>query len=117
LIKFKLSGDSYYTTGRIQYISDSSFKVYETNILIKDIETIDLNPQINSSSIFSGASGKVIIAGLFLPVIDLINQGDPPTPAIWTVSGSIVLAGFLLKLIENRKFYPARKNCSISIIE
>ena len=107
-IRFKLKGDDYFTRGGIELLTDSSFYVYNTEVLLKDIEAVDVNRG------FLGM--KVLIAGLLLPAIDIMNQSYPPSEEILKISGGLIGVAVLLAIFRKRYFKPDKKNHKMKII-
>jgi hypothetical protein len=106
-IKFKLEGAFQSTRGSIQSFTDSSFYIHDTEILLKDIEYIDIDRG------FIGA--KLIVAGIALPLIDIINQSYPPDARILYISGGLIVSAFIIRLFQSKNFIPG-KNHKLDII-
>lgn len=114
-IKFRFEGDKNFTSGIIESFTDSGFYIHETHVLLSDIERFDIRGKNFGIWSFRSSPGKLMIAGLFFPLIDIINHNSPPAPNTLLISGILFTSGIVMKSIQRKYFIPGPRN-KVSII-
>lgn len=114
-IRFRLHGDKHYRQDHILGLKGNEIRFHYYSVNLDDIQSIDVRSR-NPRSFFRSGPGKLIFAGVALIGIDQLNQvvvRDEPagvSTGIAIVSGSLIGAGILLKVIDRKYFRPGKKS-------
>lgn len=109
-LTFRLKDEEYFVSGIIEDFTDSSFYVYETEIPLREIAEIDIRNKNHSIWSFRSSPGKLVTAGIMLMTMDLLNQREKISKKISIISGSLILAGVIMKIAERKYFAPGKRN-------
>jgi len=112
VISFQLHNDHRKFKKEILSFEDSSIVFDNFKIPVKEISMlkIPLNPWLNKNSVILMTAGVVLFAADQLNN-SVINDNDPSlNDGVTIVSGSLVLTGFLLRLVQKRKYkFPGKR--------
>ncbi len=121
-IKFQLRGDTYFTSGKIEGFGSDYFIIHETEVYLKDIWRFDISDKNVTYFSFRSSPGKLMFAGILLPLADFTNQtvvagnsASWPPNSIIIASGSLILAGLGLRLIAPRYFKLGTRRIAVII--
>jgi hypothetical protein len=108
-IRLRLHEQEYFTSGIIEGFTDSSLIIHSTEILLASIAQIDIQGLNYSVWSYRSSPGKLIIAGLLLPLVELGNTGRIG-PSIGISSLLILSSGITMRLLEPKFFIPGGRN-------
>lgn len=104
-IRYRLRGERNFRHGLIQGFGQNVIRFHYLEVPLSEIETIDISRKEYTRFHFRSSGTKVMIAGAAFLVLDWGNQQEV-SPATLTISGSMIAAGFILRLLQKRKFTP-----------
>lgn len=99
-------GSDFVSIGTISKLTDSSLFLFNTEVLFDSIAEIDLRGKHFKGRNFTPMTGKLMVAGVGLPLIDIINQKQMTSGSMLVIGGAIVASGVILQLISRKKFVP-----------
>ncbi len=111
-IRYKLRGDDQFRRNYILGLRKDTIRFHYHEVALAEIEVIDIRRKGFQNFHFDSGGNKVIIAGLLFLTADVINkeliQDEPGgiSGQTFAITGAIVGAGVLIKLLEKRKFRP-----------
>ncbi|MEO1053837.1 MAG: hypothetical protein AAFX87_24580 [Bacteroidota bacterium] len=121
-IRFRLTGERDFNTALIKGFGYNTVKFHYYEIHVSEIVEIDTRGKSFSQFNFRGGAGKLIVAGIAFPLVDAFNrsvvqgQDFSISRKALPVTGGLIGAAVLLKLIEKKKFKLGRKYI-IEVIE
>jgi len=117
-IKFQLKDQDNFTTGQITSLTDSSFVVHETEILLADINSIDIRNKSALSMGLRGSGNTFFMASILLPLADFTNrtvvsgeEASMPHESVMVATLGLVSLGIACKVLAPKVFEigPKRK--------
>lgn len=122
-MRFKLKGDRFFTKALIQGFGQDDIRFHYYRIKLQEIDEIDVSEKNFTVFSFRSGPGKLVVAGLGYLITDQFNQtvirdesfGVSKRTAI--ISGAITSSGFLLKLIQKKRFKMRKKRHIMEIID
>ncbi len=121
-IRFQLKGDPYFVSGPIEGFGDDYFVVFGTEVYLKDIDRFDIKGKNVSWFSFRSSPGKLMMAGLALPIVDVGNQLITEKegkvnlhPSVIIVSAALITASIILRLIEPKYFVLGEKRKAVIV--
>ena len=105
-IRFKLKGTDIFFSGQIEYFKGQKFSVHQTEIPISEITEIDIRNMRFTGRNTAGSSGKIIAAGIILPVITLLNGENPLLGNFVFIPIGLLVGGVVLRLMHRKSFEP-----------
>jgi len=105
-IALKHIGSDFISIGIITKLTDTSLFLFDTEMLFDSIAEIDIRGKHFKGRNFSRITGKLMVAGVGLPLIDIINQKQMTSGSMLVIGGAIVASGVILQVISRKKFVP-----------
>ncbi len=103
IIRFRILDDPMFIEGEIQGFSDTCILIHDTEVPISIISEIDIRGRNFDGFDTRSSAGKLIVAGLFLPLIDGVNQDFRIQSSILLISSGLLMSGIILSLIKPKK--------------